>query len=111
MKKYLSIILVAMMAIGLFHACKKTNEQESLISNNDTKYSAYEMEVIQKLQSFRQTLKSGEFTGEPKSIDSAKWYIETYFNVVNARTEEPFKLFRKDSLYYLFVADKQKWLG
>jgi hypothetical protein len=100
MKKSLSIILVAMMAIGLFYACKKNNEQGQTVTTNEQQYSAYEQEVIHKLQSFRSTLKSGVFTGEPKSLDSAKWYIETYFNVVKARTEEPFKLFRKDSIYY-----------
>jgi len=110
-KTYLKISILFMILTVVIISCKKNNEQETIVSNNNTQYSTYELEVINKLQSFEQNiknceLKGNEFSGDPKSLDSAKWYIESYFNVVNARTEQPFKLLRKDSLYYSLPINK-----
>ena len=106
MKKNLIILVVAILAIGLFYACKKNTDHLQTTTSNEKQYSAYELDVIHKLKTFRNTLKNGIFTGKPKSLDSAKWYIETYFNVVKARTEEPYKLLRKDTTYYTLPINK-----
>jgi len=40
------------------------------------------------------------------TLDSAEWYMETNFNVDEARTEEPYRITRKDSTYYVLPLNK-----
>ena len=105
MKKIIYVTLLATIAISVFYACKKDSGQVPENKSNVPQYTEYEWQVYYKLQDLKQKLNSGERGLDPISLSEAEWYMETNFNVEEARTEEPFKLIYKDSTYYALSLD------
>jgi len=105
MKKIIYVTLLATIAISVFYACKKDSGQVPENKSNVPQYTEYEWQVYYKLQDLKQKLNSGERGLDPISLSEAEWYMETNFNVEEARTEEPFKLIYKDSTYYVLSLD------
>lgn len=101
MKKILIIFVIIGMTITLFYACKKNTDLMQTNNNTEQQYTDYEWEVFYKLQSFKQKLNSNLKGTDPMTLDSAEWYLETNYNVDEARTEEPYRITRKDSTYYV----------
>jgi len=100
MKKIIYVTLLATIAISVFYACKKDSGQVPENKSNVPQYTEYEWQVYYKLQDLKQKLNSGERGLDPISLSEAEWYMETNFNVEEARTEDPVKLQRKDTTYY-----------
>ncbi len=101
MKKLLIVFIFIGMAVAVFYSCKKNTDNMQINTNSEQQYSAYEWEVYYKLQSFKQKLNSNLRSINPITLDSAKWYMESYLNVDKARTKEPYKITRNDSTYYV----------
>ena len=100
MKKIIYVTLLTTIAISVFYACKKDSRQVPENKSNVPQYTEYEWQVYYKLQDLKQKLNSGERGLDPISLSEAEWYMETNFNVEEARTEDPVKLQRKDTTYY-----------
>jgi len=103
MKKILIIFVIIGMAVALFYACKKNTDTMQTNNNTEQQYTDYEWEVFYKLQSFKQKLNSNLKGTDPMTLDSAKWYLDTQFNVEKARTEYPYKIEGMDSTYFTLI--------
>ena len=105
MRKFIFIFTITLLVITIVNACKKDSESMQTNPNNNTEqqYTDYEWEVYYKLQSFKQKQNSNMRGNDPMTLDSAEWYMETTFNVEEARTEEPYKITRRDSTYYTLM--------
>jgi len=100
MKKTIILILLAGLTATFFYACKKNTEPMQKDNSTETQYTDYEWQIYYKLQDMNQKLNGGERGLDPISLAEAEWYMETNFNVEEARTEDPVKLQRKDTTYY-----------
>ncbi len=100
MKKILIVILLAGLIATIFYSCKKNADPMQNDNNTEKQYTDYEWQVYYRLQDVKLKLNSGERGLDPISLTEAEWYMETNFNVEEARTEEPYKLIYKDSTYY-----------
>lgn len=108
MKKHLILLLIASLGISVFYSCKKevncevemqseTTSSEELIDG----HTAYEWEIYYKLQDFKLKMEKLSRSSDPMTLTEAEWYMETNFNVDEARTEEPYRVNRKDTTYYI----------
>ena len=102
MKKSIIGLLFISMTVGLFYACKKNNETVQTNGNNNTEqqYTEYEWEVYHKLEAYKQKKNSSFKSNDPITLDSAEWYLDTQFNVEEARTEYPYIIEDIDSAYF-----------
>ncbi|MBU2554386.1 MAG: hypothetical protein KKF98_07995 [Bacteroidetes bacterium] len=100
MKKIFVLLLFVGLSATIFNACKKNRDPMQNDNNTEKQYTDYEWQVYYKLQDVKQKLNSGERGLDPISLTEAEWYMETNFNVEEARTEDPVKLQRKDTTYY-----------
>lgn len=110
--KITQIILSLLFTFLVLNACKKTFNTYNIndkITNNqeETHINVDETAIYNKLIGFKYSRQNKSFETEPQTIDSARWYVETYFNVNKARTEEVFKLERKDSTFYTVDVNKE----
>ena len=106
MRKFIFIFTITLLVITFFSACKKdnesmqTNRNNNISSNSEHQYTDYEWEVYYKLQSFKQKQNSNMRGNDPMTLDSARWYMETTFNVDEAYTDDTFRILQIDTTYY-----------
>jgi len=100
MKKIISTIsFLTLIVLVIATSCKKT-ETSSINNNTNNELTSNEQVIFNKLLSFNNKIKHGIRDAEPMTLDSAEWYLESYYNVADARTEDPYKNKRKDTTYY-----------
>ena len=105
MKKTLITIIFIGMAVTLFYACKKNTDTIQSDSNSEIQYTDFEWKIYYKLEAYKQKKNSNLKASNPISLDSAEWYLDTQFNVEEARTEYPYKLEGLDSTYFTLDLD------
>jgi len=106
MKKTFSIIsIITVVFITLFSCSKKQNDFVDKVKTNNL--TEYETTILNKLTNFKHKLNSNLRDNDPMTLDSAEWYMESYYNVVEARTEDPYKNVRKDTTYYTLPLNSQ----
>lgn len=107
MKTFFNILTIFTITTLFLLSCSKNNESNMSPKNDNQALNNYEKVIYNKLISFKQKLNKHYKTTDPMTLDSAEWYIESYYNVADARTEDPYKNVRKDTTYYVLPLNSQ----
>ena len=102
MKKYIVIIIFAVMAIGVT-SCKKDNTNKPV--NQEDELMARSKKVISLIKDFDWKINSNLKSGEVMGIDSAVWYLEALQNFEYANPGEATKEFKTVKSNYTLDLD------
>ena len=102
MKKYIVIIIFAVMAIGVT-SCKKDNTNKPV--NQEDELMARSKKVISLIKNFDGKINSNLKSGEVMGIDSAVWYLEALQNFEYANPGEATKEFKTVKSNYTLDLD------
>jgi len=100
MKKIFFSLIILGSTIAMFYSCKKDTNKTPSDTTIETQHTDFEWEVYHKLKAYKHKKNSASRGLYPISLDSAEWYLDTQFNVEEARTEYPYKLEALDSTYF-----------